>query len=621
MPVIDKSWKLDLGAAVDGLKGVCFRVWAPEKNSVSVKIISDGRVAEIQLSKDAEGYFTGFGEGVRAGDLYFYILDKDNFYPDPASRSQPDGIHGPSEVIDQSGYSWSDEEWKGMSRQDFIIYELHVGTFTKEGTFEAIIPRLDYLRDLGITAIELMPVAQFPGNRNWGYDGVCPFAPQNTYGGPKGLKELINIAHKKGLAIILDVVYNHLGPEGNYLGRYAPYFTDRYKTPWGEAINLDGPYSDEVRRFFIDNALYWIDEYHIDSLRLDAVHGIFDFSARHFLEELCEAVQMHAKINGRSVAVIAESDLNDSRIINPRETGGYNLDAQWNDDFHHSLHTLITGEHSGYYEDFGKIGHLEKSYKEGYVYDGQYSRFRKRRHGNSAKCRPADQFVVFSQSHDQIGNRMAGDRLSRALPFEKLKLAAGVVILSPFLPLLFMGEEYGETAPFCYFTSHSDQELVQSVREGRKKEFASFGWRDDIPDPQDEEVFLASKLSFDFSEKGKALYGFYRELIRLRKEIPALYQTRKEDIETHCFEDEKALLVRRRCNEEQVFTLYNFGENVFNGNLVLPEVTWEKILESSSREWGGDRNISPEKLGPRSGNMRLKTAPQSFVLYRMLKAG
>jgi maltooligosyltrehalose trehalohydrolase len=619
MRVFDKIWKLDLGATVIDPKGVSFRVWAPERDSVSVKKVS-GKACEIPLRKTAQGYFTGIAEGVGAGDRYVYVLDQNNYYPDPASRFQPDGVHSPSQVIDPFEYSWSDEEWKGISRQDFIIYELHVGTFTKEGTFEAIIARLDYLRDLGITAIELMPVAQFPGNRNWGYDGVYPFAPQNTYGGPKGLKELINLAHNRGLAVILDVVYNHLGPEGNYLGRYGPYFTDRYKTSWGDALNFDGPYSDEVRHFFIDNALYWIDEFHIDALRLDAVHGIFDFSAGHFLRELSDSVHLHAQRLGREVSVIAESDLNDARIINPPEIGGHGLDAQWNDDFHHAVHALITSECRGYYEDFGKIGHLEKAFREGFTYTGQYSRYRKRKHGNSPKDRAAYQFIVFSQSHDQVGNRMAGDRLSQTQSIEKLKLAAGVVILAPFIPLFFMGEEYGETAPFHYFISHSDSALIQAVREGRKREFASFGWRDDMPDPQDEKTFIDSKLSFDFSEKGKALYRFYRELIRLRKEIAALHKTSKDDIDTHCFEDDKALLVRRWSNQDQVFSLYNFGDKVLDGNLALPEVTWEKILESSSREWGGSRNTSPEKIESHIGNISLRIAPHSFVLYRMLKA-
>lgn len=442
MQAAQKIRKQGIGATIVGSEEVLFKIWAPGKKHVSVKILSGNRRL-IRLTKDKKGYFTGVSKDVRTGDLYLYVLDHDDICPDPASRFQPEGVYGPSEVVDPGEFKWSDGKWRGIPLKDFIIYELHTGTFTKEGTFESVIPRLDYLTDLGITAIELMPVAQFPGNRNWGYDGVCPFAPQNTYGGPTGLKKLINSAHKKGLGVVLDVVYNHLGPEGNYLGRFGPYFTGRYRTPWGKAVNFDGPYSDEVRHFFIENALYWVEEFHVDGLRLDAVHGIFDFSARHFLTDLCEEVHSHARRLGREVAVIAESDLNDARIISPPEMGGYGLDAQWDDDFHHALHTLLTGEDKGYYEDFGKTEHLEKAFREGFVYTGQYSRYRKRRHGNSPKNRPPSQFIVFSQSHDQVGNRMAGDRPDLTLSFEKMKLAAGVVIFSPFIPLLFMGEEYG----------------------------------------------------------------------------------------------------------------------------------------------------------------------------------
>ncbi len=612
-------WKLDLGATVIDPKGVSFKVWAPERDDVSVKIVSGRKAREIPLEKDEKGYFTGVVDGVGAGDLYVYVLDQENYYPDPASRFQPEGVHGPSQVIDPYEFSWNDEEWKVTSRKDFIIYELHVGTFTREGTFESIIPRLDYLKDLGITAIELMPVAQFPGSRNWGYDGAYPFAPQNTYGGHRGLKELINECHKKGLAVILDVVYNHLGPEGNYLGRYGPYFTNRYKTPWGEAINFDGPYSGEVRRFFIDNALYWIYEYHIDALRLDAVHGIFDFSARHFLEELSDAVHSCARRLRREVAVIAESDLNDARIIKPRKSGGYGLDAQWNDDFHHALYALMTGESVGYYEDFGKIAHLEKAFREGFVYTGQYSQYRRRRHGNSSKGRAADQFIVFSQSHDQVGNRMAGDRLSKTQSLEKLKLAAGAVILSPFIPLLFMGEEYGETAPFSYFISHSDPALVRAVRDGRRREFLSFRWEGEIPDPQDEKTFFASKLTFDLSGRGEVLFRFYRELIRLRKEIPALHHTAKKDIESQCFEDHRALLVRRRHGEDCVFILFNLGEDSCNIKTGLPVGTWVKMMESSSGKWAGNYNSASDTLESQARGVSLRLSPYSFVLYRLVE--
>jgi maltooligosyltrehalose trehalohydrolase len=359
-----------------------------------------------------------------------------------------------------------------------------VGTFTPEGTFEAIIPHLDELRELGITAVELMPVAQFPGTRNWGYDGVYPFAVQNSYGGPEGLKRLVNACHGRGIAVVLDVVYNHLGPEGNYLWDFGPYFTDRYKTPWGSAINFDGPHSDPVRRLFIENALYWVTEFRMDGLRIDAVHGILDFSAYPFLEELASAVHEKAERLNRRVYVIAESDLNDTRVIRSRELGGYGLDAQWNDDFHHALHTLLTEDQTGYYQDFGRLGDLVKAFREGFVCSGQYSSYRRRRHGNSSRDIPAGCFVVFAQNHDQVGNRMRGERLSQLVCRERMKLAAGVVFLSPFIPLLFMGEEYGETAPFPYFISHSDADLVEAVRRGRREEFAAFGWSQEPPDPQ-----------------------------------------------------------------------------------------------------------------------------------------
>ena len=624
MRTTEKIRRTDLGATMIDPAGVSFRVWSPGQEEVSVEVLSPGGSRLIPLTKGASGYFTGTAEDVRPGDLYFYVLGRKDRYPDPASRFQPKGVHSPSQVVDPEEFFWDDNEWRGISLRDLIIYELHTGTFTHEGTFESVIPRLDYLADLGITAIELMPVAQFPGNRNWGYDGVYPFAPQNTYGGPAGLKKLINSAHKKGLAVVLDVVYNHLGPEGNYLGRYGPYFTDRYKTPWGDAINFDGPYSDEVRRFFIENALYWIGEFHVDGLRLDAVHGIFDFSARHFLKDLCDEVHSYAKILGRKVRVIAESDLNDARIINPQEIGGHGLDAQWNDDFHHSLHALVTGEKSGYYEDFGKMEHLEKAFRDGFVYAGQYSHYRKRRHGNSSKDRPAEQFIVFSQSHDQVGNRMAGDRLSGTLSFEELKLVAGAVIFSAFTPLIFMGEEYGETSPFCYFTSHSDPDLSQAVKEGRKKEFAAFGWKGNVPDPQDEKTFLDSKLDTDLSERGtyKLLYEFYRELIRLRKEIPALRNRVKENREVRGLEGHDALYIISRVNNDEAFCLYNFGDNILNACFALPEGRWKKVIESSAARWGGTGGRAPGDIGLNEGKTSLSIAPYSFVLYRIfLKKG
>jgi maltooligosyltrehalose trehalohydrolase len=491
-----------------------------------------------------------------------------------------------------------------------------VGTFTPEGTFEAIIPHLDELNELGITAVELMPVAQFPGNRNWGYDGVYPFAVQNSYGGPEGLKRLVNKCHGRGLAVVLDVVYNHLGPEGNYLGDFGPYFTDRYRAPWGSSINFDGPRSDDVRHFFIENALYWVTEFHIDALRIDAVHAIPDFSAQPFLAELASAVHDQAEQLKRRIYLIAESDLNDTRVIRSRELGGYGLDAQWNDDFHHALHTLLTGEREGYYQDFGSIGHLAKAFREGFVYSGQYSSYRQRRHGNPSRDIPAHQFVVFAQNHDQVGNRMWGERLSELVCLERMKLAAGVVLLSPSIPLMFMGEEYGETAPLSYFISHSDPDLIEAVRRGRREEFAAFGWADEPPDPQDESTFLRAKLNHDLRRKGahRMLLELYGELIRLRKEIPALASLSKANMEISDYEREMVLIIKRWSGTDEAIAVFHFGKVLTSIRVPFPKGKWRKRLDSADERWQGlGSNVPPEFVS--DGEAALSLSPRAFVLF------
>ena len=391
-----------------------------------------------------------------------------------------------------------------------------------------------------------MPVAQFPGGRNWGYDGVFPFAVQNSYGGPEGLKRLIKACHQRGLAVVLDVVYNHLGPEGNYLAAYGPYFTQRYRTPWGPALNFDGPDSDEVRRFFIDNALYWASEYHIDALRLDALHAIVDLSPQPFVAELAETVHRARERWNRKFYLMAESDLNDVRLVRSPDLGGYGLDAHWNDDFHHALHTVLTGEQTGYYSDFGRLEQLAKAWREGFIYSGEYSPYRRRRHGSSSRDVAAERLVVFAQNHDQVGNRLGGERLSQLVSFEALKLAAGAVLLSPFLPLLFMGEEYGEVAPFGYFVSHSDPALIEAVRQGRQEEFAAFGWPGEPPDPLDEATFLRAKLDHRLRREGKnkVLLEFYRELLGLRRELSVLTDLGRRDRDVQGYEREKVLWVR-----------------------------------------------------------------------------
>jgi maltooligosyltrehalose trehalohydrolase len=470
---------------------------------------------------------------------------------------------------------------------------LHVGTFTKDGTFEAIIPHLPYLRDtVGITAIELMPVAEFPGRRNWGYDGVHLFAPQSSYGGPQGMKRLVDACHAAGLAVILDVVYNHLGPEGNYLSDFGPYFTDRYRTPWGSAINYDGPDSDEVRRYVVDNALYWVMEYHIDGLRLDAIHGIFDFSAQHILKDIASAVRAQAQLLGRHVIVIAESDLNDTRVIDSPAVGGYGLDGQWNDDFHHALRVVLTGERKGYYEDFHGLTDLATAVRDGFVYNARYSNYRHRRHGNSSlHCCPS-QFVVFSQNHDQIGNRAVGDRLSTQLPWDALKTIRTLVLLSPNIPLLFMGEEYGETTPFQYFIEHGDPDLVEAVRQGRRREFAHFGWKpEEIPDPQDSATFERSRLRRDRLNDGQAaLLRWTKALIHLRKTVPSL-GAGDGTIRNHrvwVFEDEQVLVMYRWTRDHGAsLVVCGFNTSPVTVRLIEPQGTWLRHLDSMDKAFGG----------------------------------
>lgn len=602
-----------LGAAYLGNDRCRFTVWAPFTDMVEVRVVSP-RESIVELVRDEKGYHQAVIDEVKPGTLYLYRLDGEKERPDPASRFQPQGVHGPSLVVNPD-FSWQDDDWSGLPLRDYVIYELHVGTFTPEGTFEAIIPHLQDLKNLGITAIELMPVAQFPGSRNWGYDGVYPFAVQASYGGPQGLKRLVNSCHQHGLAVVLDVVYNHLGPEGNYLADFGPYFTHLYRGPWGDPINFDGPFSDEVRRFFIENALYWVREFHLDGLRIDAVHGILDFSAYPFLEELALTVHEVAERLSRQVYLIAESDLNDSRIVRPRELGGFDLDAQWNDDFHHALHTLLTAEDSGYYQDFGDLQHLVKAFREGFVYSGDYSFYRKRRHGNSSRLLSAESFVVFSQNHDQVGNRAQSERLSELVSFEALKLAAAMVLLSPFIPLLFMGEEYGETAPFNYFINHSDLSLIEAVRHGRRKEFTAFQWQGEPPDPQDEATYLYCKLDRELRFQGKheVLYGFYRELIRLRRELPALRILDKERFEVTGMAQKKILWWRRWRAEQEATAVFFFGKQVKSFSLSLPSGRWRKQLDSADITWGGPGSSVPAEIFS-SGNVSLSLPPESFVL-------
>jgi maltooligosyltrehalose trehalohydrolase len=515
------------GPVAEGGDTIQFRVWAPRAARVDLVLIDGPARRAVPMTAEARGFFSRTESGVPEGQRYAFSRDGGPDRADPCSLWQPDNVPGPSAVVRPERFSWTDQNWAGVAREDLVIYELHVGTFTPEGTFEAIIPRLAGLKDLGVTAIELMPVGQFPGGRNWGYDGVLPYAAQDTYGGPHGLAKLVDAAHAAGLAVILDVVYNHFGPESNFLGEFGPYFTDKYKTPWGAAINYDDADSDPVRAFALDNARMWLAAFHLDGLRLDAVHAIYDLGAIHLLREIQQVADDVSRATGVGRHVIAESDQNDPRLTAPPERGGYGLAGQWADDLHHAIHALLSGERRGYYMEFGAPEVLARTLRSPFLYAGEYSPLRRRRHG--APLPPGtrgDGFVVCTQNHDQVGNRAVGDRPSTFLNDPaKLRFAASVMLLSPYLPMLWMGEEYGETRPFPFFCSFKGEDLIRAVRKGRAREFADFltpGQH--VPLPDAPETFDSAKLTWSWPE-GTAhcgLRNLYRDLLRARRAWPAL---------------------------------------------------------------------------------------------------
>ena len=590
-------------------------VWAPLAKKVELVIVSQERQV-IRLRKNRSGYWQSFMPLAEPGLKYFFQVDDGDPLPDPASLYQPDGIHGPSELVNRNEYDWNDKDWKGLALAEMIIYEIHTGTFTPEGNFDGIIGKLDYLVDLGINTIELMPVAQFPGTRGWGYDGVFPFAVQNSYGGIHKLKQLVDAAHRKGIAVILDVVYNHLGPEGNYLGGFGPYTNDKYKTPWGAAINFDDEYCDGAREFFIQNALMWLNDFHIDGLRLDAVHAIWDSGAKHFLHELQERVKELERTSDRKKVLIAELDLNSPRFINDPQKGGYGLDGQWLDEFHHALHSLITGEKNGYYQDFGSLKDLEKSFRDSYVFTGQYSNLRKKKFGTPVS-NPYHQFIVFAQNHDHTGNRLNGDRMTTILEeihrkeesahahpsetqtektlFNVLKLVAATVLLSPHIPLLFMGEEYGEKNPFLFFMDYTDEVLVANTAEGRKKEFAGFGWVGAVPDAKSEDTFLKSKLSWEMeSPNRKKLFEFHKFLIEFRKTHPAMKAMEREDIIVYPSVADKILAFQRIHLSSRLLIILNFSDK----SETYPAAGFKgyKLFDSSDTEWNFDKKNEEENI-------------------------
>jgi maltooligosyltrehalose trehalohydrolase len=518
-----------------------FKVWAPLPKKVAVT--SNGRTLAMEGPDRQGSWHLDVADAEPGSDYCFLLDDDDKCYPDPRSRWQPNGVHGASRLYDQASFHWNDGAFKSVPLANAVVYELHPGTFTAKGTLDEAIAKLDYLADLGITHVELMPVASFAGDRGWGYDGVALFSVHEPYGGPEALKRFVDAAHRKGLAVLLDVVYNHFGPVGNYTGKFGPYLTEAHRTPWGGAVNLEEEWSDQVRRFFCDNALMWLRDYHIDGLRLDAVHAFVDRSAVHFLEQLSAEIAALSASLERPLVVIAESDLNDPRLVIPRDAGGLGLDAQWSDDFHHALFAVLTPKSAdGYYSDFGELSHLAKALEENYVYHGQYSSYRNRAHGRSAEHIPQHRFLGYIQNHDQIGNRAIGDRLHDVVGFDRARVAAAIVLLSPFVPMIFQGEEWAASSPFQYFADHEDPEMARLVAEGRRKEFAAFGWQpDSIPNPESPETFERSRLIWNEVSEGRhaEMHAWYQALIRLRRDTPSL--SNGEPGSTHVVYDEQAM--------------------------------------------------------------------------------
>jgi maltooligosyltrehalose trehalohydrolase len=596
-----------------------FFVWAPHAKRVQVQWENWAKPSE--LAPQDRGYFHGKVPKIAAGALYRLQLDDRPALPDPASRRQPQGVHGPSEIVSLN-FQWNTPSWSGLPLHEYVIYELHVGTFSSKGTFAGVGERLDELKSLGITAVELMPVAQFPGDRNWGYDGVYPYAVQSSYGSPADLMRLVDACHQRGLAVILDVVYNHLGPEGNYLGQFGDYFTDRYRTPWGQAINFDGPHSDEVRQYFIGNALYWLRDFRIDALRLDAVHAIFDESARPFLAELSQAVQEFARADGVPRYLIEECDRNDPRHLAPIAHHGLGLDGVWNDDFHHAVHCLLTGEDQGYYRDFGNAQDLEKVYQSHFIYTGQYSPARQRRHGADASDLAPGRFVVCVQNHDQVGNRAQGDRLHHLADFEATKLAAGLLLLSPFMPLIFMGQEHNEANRFLYFTSHSDEQLIRAVRTGRREEFAAFAWQQEVPDPQAESTFQDSRTTLlrELTDEQQVIRTLYQSLLELRRNSAAMRFARQGDtrVQAELINEVLHLHYPSICEQdsaEELLVLFSLSPKKQNAKLPPGGSTWDCIFDSADARWLGPGRFKRDEDGCQPGST-VPLAGHTFTIFQ-----
>ena len=594
-------------------------LWAPEATEVGFKILKTNNL--LPMLRQDSGYWFLKTNRIKPADDYAFILsgavlkknkEETKTRADPASAFQRTGLEAASTAFALNAFEWTDKNWTGIPLEEYIIYELHTGTFSFEGNFNGIINKLDYLVDLGITAIEIMPVSQFPGERNWGYDGVFPFAVQNSYGGPEALQNLVDKCHEKGLAVILDVVYNHFGPEGNYFSDFGPYFTEKHHTPWGAAINFDDYNSEGVRTFFIENALMWLRDFHIDALRLDAVHAIKDFSMKHILVELKDHTVKLSSITGRTHHLIVELDLNDNKFINSRKKGGYGMDAQWIDEFHHALRVTTGQEKTGYYSDFNGLEDLAKSYNHAYVYDGQYSPHRKKNFGNRTD-NPGEQFVVFSQNHDQVGNRMLGERSSVLVSSEMLKVMAGAVFCAPFLPMIFMGEEWAETNPFQFFISHSDIKLVEAVRKGRKAEFSAFHVVGELPDPQAAQTFNNAKLDWSkpLSGKHQTMLKFYKKLIEIRKSNHALATLDRASTLAIAITEKSTLLLNRESKSQKLLCLMNFSPTEQTLSIETSGSDWFLLLNSADIEYGGPNLHHPQI----SANNEIRIAAESLLIF------
>jgi maltooligosyltrehalose trehalohydrolase len=578
-----------LGATRVGETAWSFLVWAPLCESVSVRVAVDGVERTEALVGLPDGYHGGLVDGIGKSPSYRFVLPDGTALADPASRWQPEGVDGPSCGVDPSSFRWTDDGFRPAPLASTVIYELHVGTFTDEGTFDAAVEQLAGLADLGVTAIEPMPVNAFPGCRNWGYDGAFPFAVQDSYGGPAGFQRFVDACHRHGLAVVLDVVYNHLGPEGTVLSAFGPYFTDVYSTPWGAAVNVAEADSDAVRRYFTENALMWVRDYHVDGLRFDAIHGIVDPTASPFLRELTAVLATTCEELGRPVHLIAESADNNPQVVTSRAAAGLGFDAQWNDDFHHALHAVLTGERHGYYQDYGRLDQLARAINDGFVFQGQYSRFRGRRHGADSRSLRSDHLVVFAQNHDQVGNRSRAERLVSLVGPDKARLAAAVMLLSPFVPLLFMGEEYAETAPFPYFVDHSDPGLLDAVRSGRQREF---GREADEFDPAAETTFQRAKLDrAGAGDDGCSMLATYRELLAARRAHPVL--TDPEAVETTASVTGDVLTVVRRTGDQAAYVVFNFAADPADVSLPDTGEDWVAALDSTELTGGSVQRIGP----------------------------